>query len=516
VLGEARLNWYAVGIAMIVAMLLIPLCLVRIPALPDYPAHLASFYLIATGAKASAVAHFYRIEWALLPNLAGEILVPLLGHIMSLQTAGKVFLGAAMMMWVLGPALVHRALYGTLGVAPLLGACFAWNANLSWGFLNYYFAMGATFLIFAAWIATEDRRRTSQILGLTVAVTFVYIAHIFAAATLLLLVSSFELGGATRLSQWRPIAKRMSAVALVFAPSIFCYLLLNHAGSPEIAFNLSDRALDKLAAAIVFRFDDPAFVLLAMLCILLAAGLWLGWAVIDRRMIAPLSVLALATSMAPEWAMGGWGVDLRLPAVLGALAFASAEFRLERGKLIALSGALILALIANNAMLTTSWLAYDRQVCELTTALKRLPAGIRLLTVLDGSAIGYGADQPYWHMAELAIISPGAFTPLMFTTEGQHVVHLQPEMLPIAARTAEQGSPPDVDELEDLAANRVDEDEDIANVFPYLMRFQCHYNVAVVIHLGGPRSAVPPLLQLRHAGSFFSFYDILPDSRCIK
>ena len=46
-------------------------------AMPDYPAHLASYYLIATDAKAQAVSSFYSIQWAWIPNLAGEILIPL-------------------------------------------------------------------------------------------------------------------------------------------------------------------------------------------------------------------------------------------------------------------------------------------------------------------------------------------------------------------------------------------------------------------------------------------------------
>ena len=49
---------------------------------------------------------------------------------------------------------------------------------------------------------------------------------------------------------------------------------------------------------------------------------------------------------------------------------------------------------------------------------------------------------------------------------------------------------------------------------PYLNHFQCHFDLAVVVHLDGKRTPVPPMLRLRHAGSFFSFYDILPDRSC--
>jgi len=118
------------------------------------------------------------------------------------------------------------------------------------------------------------------------------------------------------------------------------------------------------------------------------------------------------------------------------------------------------------------------------------------------------SDQPYWHMAEFAIIDRKVFTPLLFATRGQHIVRLQPSVQTIAAQSARQGSPPDIDELEDLANGLVDGDTDIAFVFPYLRRLQSHYDYAVVVHLNGHRTPVPSMLHLVHAGSFFAIYAI--------
>jgi hypothetical protein len=137
-----------------------------------------------------------------------------------------------------------------------------------------------------------------------------------------------------------------------------------------------------------------------------------------------------------------------------------------------------------------------------------MPRGSRYLTVLDGDAIGKASDQPYWHMAEYAVMDRSGFTPLLFTTKGQHVVRLNPPFEKIAATSARQGSPPDVTELDDLAQGTPDGDSDIRHVFPYLMYFQCHYDEVVLVHLNGHRSPVSEFLHLRHAGSFFSLYDL--------
>ena len=515
-----RPGWAAVAVIFAAILAVFPLWCVISPAMPDYPAHLASYYLIATGAKAPAVAQFYRIEWAFIPNLAGEILVPLLAKLMALEVATKLFITAGIVMWVVGPALIYRALYGRVGAAPLIAAIFAYNANLMWGFLNYYFAMGLGLLIFAAWIATEDRRTPTRLAGFALVVTILYFCHLFACATLALMMGSYELGA--WLMRPRPalreICRRLGVTVIVFVPSALALLFLKPRdpdADTDIAFNFADTWLDRVTAALQHQHDDPAFTVPIVLLVFLVVALWFGWAKIHRRMLLPLGIVGIAAFLAPEWAMGGWGVHLRLPAVFAALVFAALDIHVR--KVAVATGAVALALISYNAVaLTSNWRDYDRQFQEFRQAAHALPPGLKLLTVLDGDAIGMRSDQPYWHITEFAIIDPGAVTQLMFTTPDQHVVRLNDVYRPFAAASAEEGSPPDIDELDDLAASRIDADEDIENVFPYLMRYQCHYDKAVVIHLNGPRTRVPVLLHLYRAGSFFAIYDIHPTADCAR
>jgi hypothetical protein len=214
--------------------------------------------------------------------------------------------------------------------------------------------------------------------------------------------------------------------------------------------------------------------------------------------------------------MGGWGVNLRLPAILGTLAFAAADLRLPKPA-TAIAACVVLGLLVYQAAtLAGNWRYYDRQFAEFRGAIAGLEPGSKLVTVLDGDAIGLAADQPYWHMAEYAIVDREAFTPLLFATKGQHLIQIQPGVRAIAATSAQQGSPPDISELDDLSAGNTADDPDIRNVFPYLIRFQCHFDDAVVIHLGGHRSTVPDMLMLRHAGSFFSLYRISHAEGCGK
>ena len=272
--------------------------------------------------------------------------------------------------------------------------------------------------------------------------------------------------------------------------------------------------LDRFESLVQHTFDDSATILTIALFAGLGVALYLRKARLHPAMWGTLALLLIGAIFAPEWAFGGWAVHLRLPAVFGAMLFASTELPMKiatRTTLVALA----LAVIGWCAVtLAQSWLIYDRQFREFQAALEEVPRGSRMLTVLDGDAIGDRPDQPYWHMAEFAVPERGVFTPLLFTTKGQHVVQLNPPYDKYAAASAQQGSPPDVDELGFLAAGQMDADEDIQEDMPYLNHFQCHFDIAVVVHLDGKRTPVPAMLRLRHAGSFFSFYDVLPDRTC--
>jgi hypothetical protein len=273
---------------------------------------------------------------------------------------------------------------------------------------------------------------------------------------------------------------------------------------------------ERFEAAIQLRFDQPAYVVTGVLALLFLAGALTRRLHVAAKMGLGLVVLLVCTILAPEWALGGWGVHLRLPAVLGAMTLASCDLRLHR-RWIAIGAAAALALFAYQAVtLALDWRKVDAHYSEFRAVEREIKPNARVVTVLDGDSLGWSSDQIYWHMPEFAVIDRGAFTPMAFTTPGQHIIDIRPDLRPYAAATAQQGSPPDVDELNDLAAGRKDADEDIRDTFPYLLYFQCHYDEAVVIRGAGPMSRVPPMLRLRHMGSFFALYDIKRDAHCAR
>ena len=212
-------------------MLAVPLWSVWAPAMPDYPAHLASFALIDQvsfhhGASGAATARSITCTGPLCPIWRRKCWCRCWRGLIGLVAATKLFLTAAIFLWVMGPGAIHRALYGRTGIAPLFGAFFAYNANFIWGFFNYYFAAGLSFAIFAGWIATEGRAQAWRLAGFTVAVTILYFCHLFAAASLLLMLAGFELAQNLRLENADCAAAGARAparIALLYLPAALAF-----------------------------------------------------------------------------------------------------------------------------------------------------------------------------------------------------------------------------------------------------------------------------------------------------
>lgn len=515
---QASRDWPIVALGLMAALFILPLWCVGSPSMPDYPAHLAGYALIGGAAKTLPLSQFYAIHWRLLPNLASDILVPLLATVLPLEIAVKLFLSISVAMWVAGAGLISRALTGRVGPASLAGALFTVNANLTWGFFNYVFAAGFSFVIFAAWIATRGRRTPLMLAGFTLAVFALYVSHLFGVCVLVAMIGVFELSAAFREHDLAPaaLARRVLPLIAIFVPAAVCFLFFKSAGGEGggLEFNYGETIGDRFGSAEQWAFSEPAYLVIGGLSILILAGLAYGKLRIHPAMKLLVMVLAALTLVAPEWALGGWGVDMRLPPVLGVITFASLELRIGKW-LLAAFGATAVAIAAGTAVtLTADWSSHDRNYQEFRIAIRDLPKGSKIFTVIDADALGDTSDQPYWHMAEFAIADRGAFTPLMFATKGQHVVELKPPYDRLAAATARQGSPPDVTELSSLALGRTADDPDIDEEYPYLKFFQCHYNYAVVIHGSGEQADVPAFMHATYNGSFFSIYRIRPTGLC--
>jgi hypothetical protein len=109
-----------IALALLLAASLCPVLLVRIPAMADYPDHLARMYILNAAGTADQNP-FYQIVWALYPNLAMDVLVPPLARLVGAEVATRMFLLLSEILLVAGALAIERVVKGRMQLAGFRG-----------------------------------------------------------------------------------------------------------------------------------------------------------------------------------------------------------------------------------------------------------------------------------------------------------------------------------------------------------------------------------------------------------
>src|SRR5206468_3412952 len=122
-----------------------------------YPNHLARATVLAFGATDPILSRMYAPRWAIIPNLGIDLVLPPLLRVLPMHVAGRIVIGFAVLLPVLGTIAYSRAVFGVRSLWPLASALVAYNATLLLGFLNFVASLGLALLLAAAWIVWRNR-----------------------------------------------------------------------------------------------------------------------------------------------------------------------------------------------------------------------------------------------------------------------------------------------------------------------------------------------------------------------
>ena|ERR1019366_7665643 len=103
--------------ALLAVASLLPVLLTPIPAMVDYPNHLARMYILSRNGTPDANP-YYEVAWALYPNLAMDLLVPQIARLISVENATRVFLLLSQFLIVGGALVLERVVKGREGARP--------------------------------------------------------------------------------------------------------------------------------------------------------------------------------------------------------------------------------------------------------------------------------------------------------------------------------------------------------------------------------------------------------------
>jgi hypothetical protein len=438
------------------AILLAPLALVDVPPLLDYPNHLARAVVLASGGADPFLSRMYAARWAIIPNLGTDLVLPPLLHVLPVHLAGRVVVGIALLLPVIGTLAYSRATFGTRSAWPLASGLVAYNATLLLGFLNFVASLGIALLLAAAWIAWRERapwRVTALAVIGTVALFF---CHLMGLVFFYALIAGYELRWlhAQRTDRLK-FARRVAALLPLMAMPLALYAVSPLARLPAGTEFLS---LADKARLLLFPFVN--YILPLDIATAGAVGAFLLACIAKGRCrITPDSGLALliiaGLYAATPWAFKAtFFLDARFAIMLGFLLFGAVlPTALPLAAMRAGVTAFSLLFVMRMAILAAAWHIHSHDVADLRAVIADIAPGARVFVaaVAPEDAPDYWRNAPPGrrlsiglrtdsHLPALLLIERRAYWPFLFDNPSQQPVATLPPYRALAERV---GSLPD-------------------------------------------------------------------------
>ncbi len=510
--GRVRLALYAV----ISMAALLPLAIVDIPPLVDFPNHVARLHVIANIDTDPALAANYDVVWGVMPNLALEAMTRPFMALLPAEHLGRLLIALTFALLIGGTLWLHRLLHGGIGLWPAAAWLFLYNHLLLMGFLGYLFTLGAALVLFAAWIASEGGPVWRRLTLFPLALIALFFGHLFPLAIYGICVAAWEFRKGVPLlpRDWRRAVRIWAIGAWQFLPVGLLVLSTMPAnGERSFFYGPIDAKVRALWSPVLTWYKPIDAALILFVLGVLIAGFATRKLVLARAMRLPLAILIILAAVMPFEMAGAWGyiwyADVRLPTLIALLLVAGLRPRAVSPKAaLAVGCAAAVLFTARIADVAIDWRAVGQDYGEFRAALGRIEPGASLLPVQKQNVPRAGGetrfDEAYWHMPVLAVIDRSAFVPTLFTDPTKQPVRVAASR---AVMDTEFGAPIELALLLDSAhgGGRVSGG---VGMKPFWEDWPRRYQYVAITHFGATGNPLPDLLAPVHEGSFFDIYRI--------
>jgi hypothetical protein len=505
--------WPAIALS-IVAVSLAPFLVVDVPAVLDYPNHLARFYVLAHP-EDPFLSKVYVASWAILPNVGMDVIGQALLRVLPPSVGGRMLLAGSLLAPLAGAALYARAAFGRWTWWSLGAGAIAYNGIFILGFMNFLLGLGVALAGAGAWRLLRRRGHdaAAALSGSAIGLC-AFFCHLLGYGFFAILIGAQEADELLR--AWRggrPSARAaLSAaarLAVALGPAALLYLLTHH--STQHGDILWWSWPGKLVQWLVpFMIYDLRLTILTAGVII--AVVVLTWRRAERATGVTLALAGLLALylVSPFAVAGGTFVDSRLPLMAALLLFAGVAPRPSPRATIAIAAAFGLLIVGRAALVAHDWLGRARDLVELRADLAHIPPGANVLparTEIDETrSDGFGRVLPNYsrlddHLAALALIERHAFWPLLFADPSQQPVAVRP---PYDQLAAPLGWSTPWRNLFDAPATPAE-----TRQFPYLRDWRARFDYVLVVGPRPPPAApTPAALTLIRAGDESSLYQI--------
>lgn len=441
-------------VCLLACLALIPIWAVSHPPLKDYPNHLARMYILMMDGVGSASNRYYEVDWKLLPNLAMDIIVPILGRFFGIEAAGKIFLSAIVVLVLTGTVALHYAVHRRWSAWPLLVALLLYNEFFIWGFVNFLFALGVAFWLSAMWIFFRDNRVAWLLFPLSALGLF--LLHLMSFAIYLLIISTFEIG----LLYWkgldsRQILMRGLQVSFQAIPGLILLFLASPTGGGHSSTFFSNM-LQKITSIKYLFANYVPFIDFKLTFVPLFVGGLVGLVTnsvrFNRLMLIPLAAMFFTYLALPQTLMSSGGAWRRFVLPLAMLFVVSTDWHIVRAKIrITVTVLAALLFLGRLWVVHEHWMVIDQDLASIRRVMKLIPEGATLypLEIADDpsqSVITYRS-----HFPAMAVIDRGAFVPILFAQGTQQPIRFSDAAKKIMRTDSQPRQVNSIDAVQDWA-----------------------------------------------------------------
>lgn len=477
-----------------------------LPPLSDYINHLARMHVITALPTDPQLAKFYEVNWAVIPNLVMDLIVPVLHRWMDVYLAGEIFLISIFVITLSGTLALNRALYGYWSAMPLIAFPLLYNGVFLIGVMNYLFGIGVAVWALALWIWLRDRPWPLRFLVSQLAVILLFFCHLFAVGLYGIGLLAFEV-----YRQWRDLRRfdlrRYAQFVATGIPFLIVIPLLLVSPTLTLA-NLNFWEADGKIEGVMLVFKtyyDLVAILLAG--VVIAAAVWamrhrvlhfhrFGWFLL---VIGGVVYLAM-----PRVLFATYMADQRLPVGLAFMLAGCLHLELKRKAVRqAFAAILVVLLVIRVGEVQTVWRQLSQGTWRFKESVAHIDNGSRVLVAYADQTLGDNArDLGYVHAACLAMIEKSSLVTTAFTVKGKQILQVRSSYRHIV--DDEDGTPPQISQLLVAADKEGEEIENYWDGWP-----KSYDYVYLLFTEKGADNPDSDRLQLVFEGKRFQLYKVI-------
>jgi hypothetical protein len=400
-------------VALLTALAILPVFLVEIPAMSDYPNHLARMYLLSAVGTPQENP-YYAIVWKLCPNLAMDLIVPAMARFMNVAPATKAFLVFSQVLIVSGAVALEITIKQRHQFAGFAANTVLYSMPFAFGFLNFEFGTGVALWGIALWVLLQNRRLYARFVVHSLFAFSVFVAHLFAFGLYGAVIGVYEL---YRIREEALNAKEtILVVAILVSPAFFVFGFLIASGTPiengetewllflklrSIIYALNAYSIELSAFSVSIIFILTYYLFRSRHLIFIAPGKWIAFGLLFLFIALPVRLF------------GVFFVDVRLVIAAFLIMPAFLAFSTKR-QVVRCLPPLVLSAIAllNTGHAATVWLEYRPDYTAIKSSFSLIESGAFVLVASDGSS---AAEVPLYHAPVLAVHYANAFVPSLFS-----------------------------------------------------------------------------------------------------